>query len=287
MIPVSREKAPAGSLVRPPLKPPPEGLVLPPVVNRTPPHKRKNKRGKGKGSGGSFQNAIISVPFREVPLSVVQASSGTGGLTNLSGNTSTTAGNTYSIDPFNIGGRLNEFAHLFAHYRFKKLVIKFIPQATQSGVPDEPSGQVTTVPAENRAFGWAIINDPSITAGSYVTVGNIGKFGNTTRTSTLVLKRMPEWLWTSTSAASPTAIDLRMASPAKLVWIYYSTSTTATNNLGLIQYTGVIEFRNPTNDVAAVGSKQFPLMQLVPKEMKSDEDDVDEKYTFVPKSRKK
>jgi len=224
--------------------------------------RRANRKGSRRGGNGqslqAFESETVTVHFREVPLQITQATSGTGGLTNLSGNASATSATSYNIDPYNIGGRLNEFAHLFAQYRFKSLRLNFIPQSTSAGVVDTVVGETTTPAYENRAFSWAISPDPSITAGTFTTTGNIGKFGNTSRSSFLVLPKNNNWLFTSTSAASPTAIDLRMASPAKLIWVYYGTSTTATNNLGFIQYVGSIQFRHPTNDVAAVGSSQVP-----------------------------
>jgi len=225
--------------------------------------KRKGKKGQGRTppirplSKSEFPSGAV-VTARQPSFKLQQGTSGTGAITsNLTGVSLTNASNI-RIDPFSIGSRIGLFANLYCQYRVRRMVIEYIPDETSSGVLDQPAGAGTTPSYGNRSFAMGWNKDPSITlttADGVVEFG--GQDGNTSRRMTL---RVPasDWLWNSTTSASPTGIDDRMACHGQLSAIFRTTSTTTATTYGRIDISLEIEFRYPaqTSIVGNVEAKE-------------------------------
>lgn len=211
--------------------------------------KRVVKQRKNTGSlGRSVFAAGAIVTARQPSFKVQQGTSGVGAITsNLTGASLTNASNI-RLSPFAIGSRFGLFANLYAQWRVRRMVVQYIPDETASGVLDQPQGAITaSVSYGNRAFAMGWNKDPSITL---ATADNVVEAGgqdcNTTRGKTLVLPASG-WLWTSSTSASPSAIDERVSAHGQLSIIFRQTSTTTATTYGRVDISAEVEFRYPEN----------------------------------------
>jgi len=211
-----------------------------------PPKSKRGKQGKRSGGFGSMsarQSKIVTFTTREIPFRITQATSGTGGITSVTSSTSSSNVNSVAIDPFSIGGRTLTIAQLFTKYRFRKVTMRYIPDTSYSGVVESISGPTTTPSYGSRVFAWGVNRDPALSTLSYSQLVQMGGVvGNTNRSSRLVfINNDSSWFFTSTTAASPTTIDLRMAAPLQLRFAYGTASTTAIGSYGQLVFD--IEFQ--------------------------------------------
>jgi hypothetical protein len=158
------------------------------------------------------------------------------------------------LDPYIIGGRFAIFAAQYQQYRIKSGFVKYRPDCSPNGLVDMAGGPSSaTVTYENRAFALGIFKDPALSSITYENILQTGGFyGSTTKGFTL---RVPSsgWLWTSTTASSPTTIDLRMTSFGKMFFAYFIASTTATASYGHLEFSLVIEFKGTIDNAALLG----------------------------------
>jgi len=136
------------------------------------------------------------------------------------------------------------------------MTIRYVPSfTTSSGLEEVVSGSTTAPTYGARAFCWAIACDPNITlptTGAMLEYG--GRAGNTSRSSSLrVVVRDPRWMYTSTTTASPTNIDMRFAAPLELFFRWVSTSTTNTQNYGHLILNFTAEFMGPIATQTTIG----------------------------------
>ena len=231
------------------------------------PRKQKGKRfnrrsAKSISSGNTLQTQTFTFRTREVPLRITQATSGTGGLTTVTSGGSYTNANLVPIDPFNIGGRFNSVASNFTKYQLLSVIATYIPDSTQSGVTDLVAGPSTTPTYVSRSFAWGFNRDPALSTLSYTQLIEMGgQYGNTSRPQKLRFSnnRDPYWYFVSTTAASPTTIDLRMAAPLQLRFAYSGTSTTAIGSYGHVVMDFVIKFQG---SIAPNGSLGLTMPSL-------------------------
>lgn len=236
--------------------------------------RRKSKRSNGRvGANSSLQSLTSTFPFREVPFRITQASSGTGGLTSVTSGGSSSAANSVPIDPYQVGGRMGAVAQLYTLYRVRYLRITYVPDATASGVTESVSGATTTPSYVSRAFAWGINRDPALSTLSYSQLIQMGgSFGNTTRLQTLTfVNRAPQWYFTSTTASSPSTIDLRMTAPLQLRFAYFNTSTTAAASYGHLIFNIICQFKGILPESAALGLSLIPSTESESKSQDSDD----------------
>jgi len=246
-----------------------------------PPKHRGSKRGKGGKGGGNVSNRLFSqstvtVPFRGIPFVITQTTSGTGGISTENSGSSLSSTSLVNIDPFNFGARCSLIADQFLEYRFKSVTFKYIPRYTASGVAPTPGGATSTPSYANRNFVWGFVEDPALAGAlSYqIFMEYGGTPGNTTKKSSIRLRggTLSKWRFTSTTASSPTAIDLRMVAPAQMRFYFDDTSTTAAATYGYIVYDAVIEFRGAANNAAIIGVTETPTRKISTDEDKKVED---------------
>lgn len=216
-----------------------------------------------------MQSRQFTFSCREVPLRVSQASSGTGGLTSVTSNGSYSAANSVNIDPYNVGGRMAEVSAVFTKYRIKRLRIRYLPDTTMSGVTDLVAGPSGSPNYVSRTFAWGFNRDPALSTLNYTQLIQMGgSVGNTAKPQTLTfVNNDPAWFFTSTTASSPTTIDLRLVAPLQLRFAYFNTSTTATASYGHLVFDMVVQFQGP---IANSGPLGFTSLQSTV-ESKEDE----------------
>lgn len=233
------------------------GLVLPVVVKRTPPHKRKSKR-RGKGRG-NIQSAVVSVPFRQTAFTITQASSGNGCLSSNDWGVSLTSANTAEFDPYNCGARCKLIASQFAMYRLRKLQARYTPLVGSDGLVETVAGPTTTPSYANRSFAFGAYSDPAVNVTSYASIVESGGVSKSVcRPFTFNIRQFNRsWLFCSTTAAAavpPTSIDFRLVAPVEFSAAFSSTSTTATATYGFITLEYLLDFKYPLNNATPIGS---------------------------------
>jgi len=197
------------------------------------------------------------MPFRGIPFVITQSTSGNGGISTENSGSSLSSANLVNIDPFNFGARLSLIADQFLEYRFQRIRFTFVPRYTASGVAPTPAGATSTPSYANRNFVWGFVDDPALLGSlSYqVFMEYGGTPANTTKRSSISLRggTLSKWRFTSTTTASPTAIDLRMVAPAQMRFYFDDTSTTAAATYGYIIYDADVEFRGAANNATIIG----------------------------------
>lgn len=205
---------------------------------------------------GHMGEGTIRVRLQGFPFFLTQANSGTGGITNNDCKTTATSASALILDPYNIGGRFFNFASLFTQYRIHKATLRYRPYGTAAGVEWAVAGHSTTPNYYNRAFAVGITTDPGSTcSGTSQIIAAGGIFGNTTRSWNLDIPDAAtgKWLYTTTSAASPTVIDLRMTTFGYLQFAFEAASTTTTEVYGAILIDADVSFRGMLPALAPVG----------------------------------
>jgi len=268
------------------------------------PRRRQNKQSKGtrvQKSGDNVSATVVSFPYHEYPIRLTQTTSGTGGFTSTgAGSASFTAAQSFVIDPFNIGGRLNYIAGCFLEWRLRNLIIKYSPSGlSSSGVEEVVNGGTTTPSYAPRPFAIMLFDDPALVFSTYTAMLlSGGKSTNTTRSLTLgpySSGGLSKWRFTSTVAANagpPSSIDYRLAAPAKLMMAYFNASSTSAESFGDFIFSGVAEFRSPCSVSLPIGSflgslGVVPLQQTrvqLPKPTGPSLDEVKEVSTAVTQS---
>jgi hypothetical protein len=222
------------------------------------PPRNKNKR-KGKGKGKSNTSAsVLTCKFKEYALRVTQGTSGLGGLTSVGSNTSLSNGSLCQVNPYNMGGRFNNMAEMFLKWRILKITVDYLPTlTTSSGVVEVVTGSTTTPAYADRGFAMGLYEDPAVSAATYYQIIVEGGVAcNTSKRARLTYsnpKNAP-WLYTSTTSASPSNIDLRTSAPLEFRFNYYQASTTAAQSYGDLVFNITAQFRGPVNPAASVGS---------------------------------
>jgi hypothetical protein len=200
-----------------------------------------------------FRTRIVGVPFR-----VTQATSGTGGLTTVESQTSSSAASSVALDPFTIGGRLLLLGNNFQYYRVVRGRLTYVPDGSSNGLPEIVSGATAAPTYAARPFAIGIFDDPALSTITYNSIlDGGGRYGNTTKGKTMSIGPS-DWLWTSTTGASPTTIDLRMTSFGKLYFAFFNASTTATVSFGHLIIQLDVEFKGVIYNAAALGSAMAP-----------------------------
>jgi len=226
------------------------------------------------------QSKVVGFTTREIPFRITQATSGTGGITSVTSSTSSSNVNSVAIDPYTIGGRTLVIAQLYTKYRIRRVVIRYIPDTSFSGVVESISGPTTTPSYGSRVFAWGINRDPALSTLSYSQLVQMGgAVGNTNRSSRLVfINNDNSWFFTSTTAASPTTIDLRMVAPLQLRFAYGTASTTAIGSYGQLVFDIDIQCSGDIPPSAPLG------LSLSPPELVRESKDTEEKKDVKPNS---
>lgn len=136
--------------------------------------------------------------------------------------------------------------------------LTYVPDGTVTGLPEIVSGATAAPTFAARPFAIGIFDDPALSTITYNAILDAGgKYGNTSRGKTLTIGPS-DWLWTSTTSASPTTIDLRMTAFGKLYFAYFNASTTATVSFGHLIVQLDVEFKGVVYNAAALGSAMAP-----------------------------
>jgi hypothetical protein len=249
---------------------------LPTAMPRRSKRRVKRQSRPGNGGGTGLQSRVINFSSRELPFRITQATTGTGGLTSVSSQTSSTAATSVFLDPYSIGGRLFTAAGLYSKYRFRRVVIRYVPDTTFSGVQESVAGATTTPSYGDRVFAWGFNRDPAYSTLSYSQLVQMGgRIGNTSRSSTLsFVNKDPQWYFTSATAGSPSTIDLRLTAPLQLRFAYFNTSTTAAASYGHLVFDIDVQFMGdgPIAVPLSLGSALAAQVSAV--ESKAPADDV-------------
>lgn len=211
------------------------------------------KRG---GVNNIVSRRILSVPFSVPSFYLDQASSGNGGFSTAGSAASITAQNGFPVDPFNLGGIVYQMAALYSRYRLKNCRITYIPFTTQSGVISNVSGATASPNYGDRAFAVHYTEDPAFLSSNFISmIAAGGKVGNTSRRLTMGMSGnlASSWKYSSTTSASPTAIDLRDAATGRVEIAFSDTSTTATARYGIFVLSGVAEFEGLIDRAVTIG----------------------------------
>jgi hypothetical protein len=120
------------------------------------------------------------------------------------------------------------------------------------------SGSTATPGYAARPFAIGIFDDPALSTLTYTNIiDGGGKWGNTSRGKILTIAPS-KWLWTSTTAASPTTIDLRTTAFGKLYFAYFNASTTAIPSFGHLILQIDVEFKGVIFSAAPIGRTLQP-----------------------------
>lgn len=142
----------------------------------------------------------------------------------------------------------------YLQYRVRRGTLRYVPDGTSSGVGEIVVGGTTTPTYGDRSFAMGIFKDPALSTISYENIFACGGVvGNTSRGHSISLPSS-DWLWTSTTAASPTTIDLRMTAFGKLYFSYFTASTTATYSYGQLLLTIEFEVRGAVDNATPLGA---------------------------------
>lgn len=246
----------------------------------------RSKRGGKTNNRSNYNNRAmqqqttrfytVTVPFR-----CTQTSSGTGGITTVESSSSLTAANSTSLDPYTIGGRVLQFTNQFLQYRVVGGSLTYVPDVGAMGISDVVTGGTTTPTYTHRSFAMAIFKDPALSTISYENLlAAGGSYGATERSHSCRLPVSP-WLWTSTTASSPTTIDLRMTAFGKFYFSFFNTSTTATASYGHFVLRMHFICRGAVDNAGALGktisSTSSPSTPII-------EDEDEKAFTEVKKS---
>jgi hypothetical protein len=174
------------------------------------------------------------------------------------------AANSVSLDPFTIGGRLLLLGNNFLQYRIVRGRLTYVPDGSSNGIVEIVSGATAAPTYAARPFAIGILKDPALSTVQYNAILDAGgKYGNTSKGKVLTIGPSG-WLWTSTTSASPTTIDLRMSAFGKLYFAFFNASTTATVSFGHIIVQLDVEFKGVVYNAAALGTALAPPPQDVP-----------------------
>jgi hypothetical protein len=162
------------------------------------------------------------------------------------------------LDPYTIGGRLLQFANEFQQYRVVSGKLTYVPDGTATGLYEAVNGQSTTPSYVARPFAIGIFKDPALSTLTYTNIiDGGGKWCNTSRGRQLSIGPSP-WLWTSTTAASPSTIDLRTTAFGKLYFAFFNSSTTASPSFGHLILQIDVEYKGVIFSAAPLGSSLSP-----------------------------
>lgn len=219
--------------------------------------RRSSKRSKNFSNGAmqmsTFRTRITGVPFR-----ITQTTSGTGGLTTAESSATLSAANSAPLDPFTIGGRLLALGSNFQQYRVVRGKLTFVPDGTSTGLIEIVSGPTAAPTYAARPFAIGIFKDPALSTLTYTNIiDGGGKWGSTSKGKQLTIGPSP-WLWTSTTTASPTSIDLRETAFGKLYFAYFNASTTASPSFGHLILQLDLEFKGVIFNAVPIGFTQSP-----------------------------
>jgi len=142
----------------------------------------------------------------------------------------------------------------YLQYRVVRGSLRYVPDGTSSGVMETVAGGTAAPTYADRTFAMGIFLDPALSTISFENIwASGGTVGNTSRQHTLQLPPSG-WLWTSTTTASPTTIDLRMTAFGKLYFAYGVASTTASASYGQLLLTIEFEGRGSVDGATPLGS---------------------------------
>ena len=217
----------------------------------------RGKNNRNNNASNNIQSgAVTSCPFVVDSFLVDQATSGNGGFTSQASAASKSSANNFFVDPYNLGGMPYHIASLFMQYRFLWVKIDYIPYSTASGVLTTTSGQTSAPVYGSRNFAWGFQADPYAISSTYtsIVIGG-GQESNTSRRSSIIMRggTLSAWRYTTTTAASPTYIDLRMVAPAVVNFAYQQASTTLATTYGNIKISGVMQVRYQIDNAAPIG----------------------------------
>ncbi len=205
---------------------------------------------RSRNRDGSWESTSSTFRMRGsgIPWNIQQTTSGTGGFSANESKGSASASNQVVLDPFQIGGRLYQFASLFDQYRLNSVRIRYEPFIGPTGSIQTPTGAQNSGGLFERCCTMSYFADPNSAPSDFK--GDIGAGGVMFRTcerKTLVEKSLQgsPWLYTSTTGSSPTAIDLRQSSFGALSFHYSDTSSTNSVTYGCIVVHWDVTFRSP------------------------------------------
>lgn len=246
--------------------------------------KNNNRRFENRASQfserSSGQANVAFIRTRAIPFRVTQASSGTGGITTVDSGASVTAANSVTLDPFTMGGRFAAFATQFQEYRIARGVLTYIPDTSSNGLVDIVAGATTTPSYENRTFSIGLFRDVALGTITYSAILEAGGALGSTSRQKRIRVTPTKWLWTSTTSASPTTIDLRMVAFGRIYFSFFNPSTTATASYGHIMFDLFVEFRGAIQSAAPVG---IPNSSTSPPSTPLIEDEDEKAFTEVKK----
>jgi len=225
-------------------------------------HNKTNKKSRSKSnrnlSTGFLLSSVCTIRCRGVPFTLVQASSGNGGISTASSGASLTAANSVPLDPFTLGGRAATLSADFMQYRILELKLSYQPYVSYSGMISTTIGATTTPSSAERGFAWGVLDDPGIsgTLGFNSLIEYGAQVNRTCQRATISLRggTLSDWRFISTTTSSPTAIDLRMVAPVKLWMAFVDTSSTSTSTYGAIIYDAIFQFRGPAQNLLPIGN---------------------------------
>jgi hypothetical protein len=149
----------------------------------------------------------------------------------------------------------------FQQYRIVRGRLTYVPDGSSNGLVEIVSGPTAAPTYAARPFAFGIFKDPALSTIQYNAILDAGgKFGNTSKGKVLTIGPS-DWLWTSTTSASPTTIDLRETAFGKLYFAYFNASTTATASFGHIILQLDVEFKGVVFNAGALGTPSAPPKQ--------------------------
>jgi hypothetical protein len=218
---------------------------------------RNSKRSNGF-SNSAMQSTICRTRITGVPFRITQTTSGTGGITTVESSSSLSSAASIALDPYTIGGRFQLLANNFLQYRLVRGRITYVPDCTSTGLIETVSGFSTTPSYAARPFAIGVFKDSALSTINYNSILDAGgKWGSTAVGKVLTLPRS-DWLWTSTTTASPTTIDLRTVAFGKLYFAYFNASTTATASFGHLIIQLDVEYKGVVNNAPVLGAALSP-----------------------------
>jgi len=221
--------------------------------------KRRGTRSQYASASAECTSVIIGAPF-----TIQQSTSGNGALGTLETPVSLGGTSFVGLDCYTIGGRLVQFADLFAQYMILDGEVEYIPQSTSSGVFSAAAGASTTPSYSERNVAIGIISDPAYNPAS--DLGIIQAGGCFYRTSDRWKFRFPrsvcgKWLWTSTTVTygtPPTSVDNRMVMFGNLCARFTEPSVTNTTEYGELVFRMKVRFRGVATVASPVGANASP-----------------------------
>jgi len=211
--------------------------------------KRSGVQGSGPAVDGSVQSFVTRTKTISVSFNAAGFSGSTGLLNTEDSGGSVSGANSVFLDPFTVGGRMNDLAGIFQEYRIKSGVVRYRTTEGMSGTV--PSTSLAAVKYDPFGFTYGLSRDPAFAPANFdgaVQYG--GKVTASDRNSTVHIPSTG-WLFCD-QVSSPSVADLRQCSFALLFGFL---SGPANYNTGIMGYFSIeleTEWRYP-RETANIG----------------------------------